>query len=335
MDGQGTEVVALTVTYGDRFDTVCRRTVEQALAEGVSRLLIVDNGSVPASARAMDDFAAAEDRVTIVRNATNEGSARAFRTAMVWASETEADLVWLLDDDNAVEAGTLTALLDVRANASTPSAGEVIVTPRRIPNALHERVADGFPVDLVFPRPGAFLGFDILALLRRKLGRARSENVATTRVVEVPYAPYGGLVIPRSLLIGESLPDPRLQLYADDTVWTSALVRAGHRILLSLDVVIADAEGKWTQAEQGNSLTNALISPRRERLYLSTRNRVLFDHRSARGFGPRARYLLNRSVVTLFAAFSALRHGEREGLRVFRQAVRDAERGDLTHGFDL
>ncbi len=326
----GTDVVAATVTYGDRFDTVCRRTVESVLEEGVFRLLVVDNGSVEASARAMDEFAAEEPRVTILRNGSNEGSASAFRAAMIWASGTDADLVWLLDDDNAVDPGTLAALIDARAAASISPNDNVIVTPRRIPNALHERVASGIPIELVYPRPGAFLGFDILALMWRRLRRRGAMNGDKTRVVEVPYAPYGGLLIPRELLRLRRLPDTRLQLYADDTVWTSGLVRSGHRILLVLDIVIADAEGKWTQAQQGNSLTNSLRSPRRDRLYLSTRNRVFFDHQSLSGVGSRLRYLLNRSTVMLFAMISALRYCERDGLRIFLTAVRDAERGDFS-----
>lgn len=324
------EVVAVTVTYGDRFDAVCRRTVERALAEGVSRLLIVDNGSKGSSALAMDEFVGSEPRVSIIRNATNEGSARAFRAAMIWARETSADLVWLLDDDNAVEPGTLSALLAARETAMPAHGDDVMVAPRRIPNALHDRVADGVPLSLVYPRSGAFLGFDVLALIGRTLGRGRGARNDGTRVVAVPYAPYGGLLVPRELLSEESLPDARLQLYADDTVWTSQLVRTGHPILLVLDVVITDLEGKWTHAEQGNSLTNALRSPRRDRLYLSTRNRVLYDRRNLDGAGARLRYTVNRSVVMLFAALSATRNRERESFRVFRDGVRAGERGDLS-----
>lgn len=329
------DVVAVTVTYGDRFDAVCRRTVERALAEGVSGLLIVDNGSSDASARAMDEFAGSEPRVSVVRNATNEGSAKAFRAAMIWARETSASLVWLLDDDNAVEPGTLSELLDVREAAIPGHGDSVIVAPRRIPNALHDRVAAGMPLSLVYPRPGAFLGFDVLSLIGRRLGRGRDARSDEVRVVAVPYAPYGGLLVSRELLNEEALPDPRLQLYADDTVWTSQLVRSEHTILLVLDVVITDLEGKWTHAAQGNSLTNALRSPRRDRLYLSTRNRVLYDHRNLDGAGSRLRYALNRAVVMLFATSSAMRNRERESLRVFRDAVRDGERGDLSRVMTL
>lgn len=335
MSGIGVDVAAVTVTYGDRFGTVCRRTVESALREGVSRVLIVDNGSAEASARAIDEFADAEPRVTVMRNADNQGSARAFRAAMIWASATASDLVWLLDDDNAVDSGTLAALLAARSAASSAHRAEVIMTPRRVPNALHERLANGAPTALVYPPAGAFLGFDALATVARRLRRESPLGEGSSRVVEVPYAPYGGMLVPRELLERGTLPDPRLQLYADDTVWTSSLVHAGHRILLALDIVIADSEGKWTQVAHGNSLTNSLRSPRRDRLYLSTRNRVLFDHQNLSGFGSRLRYLLNRSTVMLFALLSAIRHGERDGWRVFRRAVRDAESGDLSHAIAL
>lgn len=332
------DVVAVVVTYGDRFSRICRPTLESVLRDGATRILVVDNGSTDESAAGLQAFAEQFPQVTVLRNDVNVGSAAAFADALAWAQQSSSEFVWLLDDDNTVVSGTLTKLLAAHADEeSGVGAGEeVVVGPRRVPNSLHERIANGAPVNVVYPRAGAFLGFDGGLVLRQRLARLgrRTATPAPTSV-RIPYAPYGGLLFRRSVLDSAEPPMRQLQLYADDTVWTSRLVDSGVGLFLRLDIVVEDSEGKWTQAERGNSLINALRSSRHERLYLSTRNRVWFDRQRVKGAGASLRYWLNRAIIMIIARIGSWRTGSSDGMRVMRDAVRDAERGDLSRTYSL
>lgn len=323
-------VVAVTVTYGNRFGRLCRETIERAFAAGAAELIVVDNGSAPQSASALRKFAANHDGVFLVRNEENLGSARAFGAGLTRAIERSPDFIWLLDDDNWVESDVLETLLAAQAEEAAASGDDgIVVCARRVPNAFHDRVLGGAPVGTIYPPAGAFLGFDGLTHLRRKLRRSVSDSVDATRA-RIPYAPYGGTLVRPRVAEEAGMPNPDLILYVDDTAWTSRIVAKGHAIVLVASAVIEDAEGKWVQQSSENSVSASIRSSHLDRLYLSTRNRVWFDRSRVSTTGACLRYACNRLIVMAIAALSLFRTSSRRGYRVFRRAVWDAERGDFT-----
>lgn len=322
-------VVAATVTYGDRFERLCRETVDRAFAAGVAEVVVVDNGSAPASAAALQQFAAKHDGVILVRNDRNLGSARAFGSAISAALASEPDFIWLLDDDNWVQPETLRTLLEAQSEeAHTRGDGRVVVCARRVPNALHDRVLQGVAVSAVYPPVGAFLSFDGWTFLRRVL---RIGISGTPRLrPRIPYAPYGGLLVTPDIVRAVGLPDPALVLYVDDTAWTAGIVAHDHEIALVAEAVITDAEGKWSQAHTGNSISASIRSGQQDRLYLSTRNRAWFDHSRLRTVAARGRYAINRAIVFAMVFPLAFRSSTREGHRAFSSAVKAGENADFS-----
>jgi GT2 family glycosyltransferase len=234
-----------------------------------------------------------------------------------------------LDDDNWVTDGVLDELLRAqREEASTTGDALVVVAARRVPNAFHERLREGAQVKDVYPPAGAFLGFDLVTYARRKMPVGR--RAVSSMRPRIPYGPYGGLLVRPALVETIGLPPAELVLYSDDTVWTSQIVAAGHPIVLVVEAVIEDAEGKWTQETAQNSVGAAIKSPHRDRLYLSTRNRIWYDATRVSSIGERLRYRVNRLVVMGVAAISAVRNSSHAGFVVFKDAVRDGERQDLS-----
>ncbi|SFR78059.1 Glycosyltransferase, GT2 family [Microbacterium azadirachtae] len=328
------KVIAVTVTYGDRFDRLCRETIERALQAGADGIVVVDNGSSSASRDGLAAMARADDRIVLLRNDLNKGSAAAFAAGLQRALGSAPEFIWLLDDDNWVADDVLGTLLDVqREEAERTGDVAVVVAARRIPNAFHARLLEGARVDAVYPPVGAFLGFDLVTYARRKMPLKRPAGDSGRP--RIPYAPYGGLLLRSEVVEKVGLPPAELVLYSDDTVWTSQIVMSGYQIVLALGAVIEDAEGKWTQETAQNSVGAAIRSPHKDRLYLSTRNRIWFDADRVQSLRQRLRYQLNRLVVLSVAAVSALRHSSRAGFAVFKDAVRDGERHDLSRPVGL
>ncbi|PRB08867.1 hypothetical protein CQ044_00400 [Microbacterium sp. MYb64] len=326
-------VIAVTVTYGDRFDRLCRETIVRVLRAGVGRV-VVDNGSSEASRAGLIALAAGDERILLVRNERNVGSARAFAAGLDVAKAQGPEFIWLLDDDNWVTADVLEKLLVVQQEeAGALGDPSVVVAARRVPNAFHERLSEGARVETVYPPAGAFLGFDLVTYTRRKLPFRRTAGAASRP--RIPYAPYGGLLVRPAILDEVGSPLAELVLYSDDTVWTSQIAAAGHPIVLAAEAVIEDAEGKWTQETAQNSVGAAISSPHKDRLYLSTRNRIWYDASRVRSFSERLRYRVNRFVVMTVARISAVRNSSRAGFAVFKEAVEDGERQDLSRPVGL
>ena len=322
-------VCAVTVTYSDRFEALCKPTIERAFRAGVDRMVVVDNGSTKSSAESLRAFSSGRREVVLIPRDHNEGSAAAFGLALAAASETRPDFIWLLDDDNWVEPGTLQQLLKVQAEAAARYDDPLTaVCASRVPNSFHDRVRAGASVDSVYPPVGAFLSFDLWSYLARRL---RKPTTPATDSPAIPYAPYGGLLIRKDVLTQVGLPRTDFVLYADDTYWTSQIVRYGHRIVLATGVLISDAEGKWLTSGKTNSVASIMQTNQPARLYLSARNQVWIDHQALHHGAEHVRYAVNRLVVTTVAWNSARRNHSMQNFSLLRKAATHAEAGDFTH----
>ena len=322
-------VCAVTVTYADRFEALCKPTIERAFRAGVDRIVVVDNGSTLSSAQSLRAFSLERPKVMLISREHNEGSAAAFGIALAAATDTHPDFIWLLDDDNWVEPSTLEQLLKVQAEAATRYDDPLTaVCASREPNGFHERVRAGASVDSVYPPVGAFLSFDLWSYLAR---RVRKPTTPTTDSPAIPYAPYGGLLIHNDILTQVGPPRKDFVLYADDTYWTSQIVRCGHRIVLATGVLISDADRKWLASDKTNSVASIMQKDHPARLYLSTRNQAWVDHQRLRHGAERVRYAVNRLVITTVAWISARRNHSMQNFSLFRSATMHAEAGDLSH----
>ena len=322
-------VCGITVTYADRFEALCKPTIERAFRAGINRMVVVDNGSTQASAQSLRAFSSERPEVMLISRKHNEGSAPAFGIGLAAASDTHPDFIWLLDDDNWVEPSTLKQLLKVQAEAATLYDDPMTaVCASRQPNGFHERVRAGASIDSVYPPVGAFLSFDLWLHLSRRL---RKPNRPAGDFPAIPFAPYGGLLIHKDILAQVGPPWSDLVLYSDDTYWTSQIVRHGHRIVLATGVLIADADGKWLVSDNTNSVASAMQKDQPARLYLSTRNRVWIDHQRLRRLPERVRYAVNRLTVMTVAWLAARRNHSMQNFSLFHIAAVHAEAGDLSH----
>lgn len=329
-------VIGATVTYGSRAAS-CLATVEAMRAAGVTAVVVVDNGSVDAAQRDLREYARAhEPLVRYHRLGRNEGSAPAFGFAIARALESDADYVWLLDDDNLPQGDALSILLE--EDGALRAAGDDLsaVAPTRAPSAEPDDVAEARRVEQAREHPRedrSFAGVELALFARRALERIGLRRPRMGEAgADLSYAPYGGLLVRLDVLRRIGLPDADLVLYGDDLEYTSRIVRAGGRIRLSRDAIVVDPRGqRWMPP--GFEVLAMFRSTNDALLYYSIRNRI---HRELRT--GRRRSVARGVNAGLFWALCLLctvitRRPSK--LRVLRAAAADAWAGRLGRRVEL
>ncbi|MCW2135349.1 Glycosyltransferase, GT2 family [Arthrobacter sp. VKM Ac-2550] len=327
--GQRPSVLAVTVTYGDRFDLV-RRTVESALEAGCSEVLVVDNGSEFDNSTRLNAYFSAEKKVIVTRLTSNEGSAPGYSAGVGAALETSHDFFWLLDDDNVITQGNVDSMWNTHRQLKTVSdvAG---VAAFRTENPRQARVVEGIDHVHAYPPSGSFLYFDALHFMKRKFLRARP-NTRFTHTPEIPVAPYGGLFLDRESVGRIGLPDMRFGLYEDDSEWTSRIALQG-RLVLQPGVIVDDIDTKWTQEAQGIGPARIINSSTKGRIYFAVRNRVYLDNQVLRSKSTRIRYYFNKRIYLLITRMLANSQRSSANFDVLRRAVQAGEAGDFQISF--
>ena len=98
-------VCVVTVTYGDRLRFLSR-VIERVLSfNNVVNVVVVNNAS-------SCQMPATSEKITVLNNVENEGSAGGYHKGISYAFENVGcDFIWLLDDDNLPDDGCLDKLL--------------------------------------------------------------------------------------------------------------------------------------------------------------------------------------------------------------------------------
>jgi GT2 family glycosyltransferase len=322
-------VCAVTVTYGERAHLV-RRAVRAALAAGADAVVVVANGIGPDAAHALGSFAAADGRIEIVDLHENRGSAAGFAAGLRRARELPVTHVWLLDDDNEPERHALDAL---RREASARNGSSLLLSLRADRPQL-DALAAGLLPEQAFPPRSSFLNFDVRRRLRSAVSRARrTAQHAGGPVGGLPYAPFGGLLLPKHAIDETTLPDEQLVVYEDDTDFTHRLVRSGWEIVLVPTSEIRDCDTAWYEAARGRGPGRLLHAASDARVYYSVRNRVYFESRAWRA--SRRAYTLNKAVFLAILLAEAVRTRRLQRFRLVLRGVRDGECGRLGRTLDL
>lgn len=313
----------VTVTYGDRYERLTLTTINRALAAGASRVVLIDNGSDSAGCALMDRDFGNDPRITIFHSETNLGSAAGFAKGIAIAAEMENRFILLLDDDNWIESDTLERLISTQERAAIHYGDpQTAVSGFRDLDSDHVRIAEGRTASIVFPPIGSFLSFDVYHYIRRHLPVSKKE--LTIDDLCLPNAPYGGLLFATKLLDSVGLPPAGYVLYVDDTVWTSRIVAAGHRIVLDRFAHVHDADSKWSRT-QGGGPRGLLASSDERKLYFSVRNRVHFELSQIYSPQQRIRYKINKAVYLAIAKADVFRK-RGKNLAVFKLALKDGRK---------
>lgn len=325
--------VAATVTYGDRYQLV-ERTVTAALNAGAAKVIVVDNGSEQRSKASLDSLAESDSRVVVVKLAQNRGSAEGFATAIRSFLQTDGDYLWLLDDDNECEPRALQELVRA-ANllaASTPE-GPSAVCALRPSNPGHAAIARGASVTRVYPPNGSFMSFDIAHRLVSFVAKLSMPRPANRALVDIPYGPYGGLLVSRDSLRMVGLPNSVLGLYEDDTEFTARFSKQGGRLALCKSAKVNDIDAKWTESNGHLGLAGLLHATDSKRTYFAVRNRVAFDVDQSPGGRKSWRLRFNGCIFRIILWVLAAKYGKTFQAREISEALGAGLRKDFSRSF--
>jgi GT2 family glycosyltransferase len=273
-------IVVVTVTYGDRWPHLLQ-VIPAVFQQGiVDQLLIVDNASeYDVATKIRATFPQFLDRILVLPQTENLGSAGGFSTGLKKAYALNADFVYLIDDDNLPEDQALLILYEGWKNVRERSLVALLsFRYQNLPNL--KKAAYGEEVRYFHDKPNSFLGFSVtnaLAKLNKpaKLHKPGGELLPQVKILQ---APYGGLFLPRGTIDRIGFPNEDLYLYADDTEYSYRIIQQGGEILMLTASRLKDLETSWWS--DSNSLNKKWSVPLLEeggfKAYYSTRNLTWF-----------------------------------------------------------
>jgi GT2 family glycosyltransferase len=314
------DVCAICVTYGRRV-RLARDTVTATLVAGVGRVVLIANGC---DAEINDELERGwDDRVVFVPLPTNQGSAGGFATGLrCGLGLTDAHMFWLLDDDNRPAPSALTALLENLPAVFDPARDAVVCLRPSRPQLVH--AVDGSSSRA---RRSTYLGFTVLDLpgkVRRKfigIGEPNGRRPGTPVAATVPYSPYGGSLLGRTLVHRIGIPDTRLVLYSDDVEFTSRITEAGGTITVVPQSIVTDAELSGLMLDLPTRRLSLLgwLEGDEVRTFYALRNRTYLDFRDSSRVS--VLFIVNFVCVITLLAIAGLLRADIRRLRLVARAI--------------
>ncbi|WP_295721255.1 glycosyltransferase [Mucilaginibacter sp.] len=271
------KVCVLTVTYANRWqflEQVLNRLL--SLAQ-VTQVVVVNN----ASAYSVDDKVAGlnDSRVVVLNNEENIGSAGGYKQAIEYAyQQTDADMVWLLDDDNMPAENALAGLLAKWDEIEGENNKKALYCLRedRLP---HVKIARGENPSRYYLVPDNFMGFNIFNVLKNQRYKKNDRfgtGVPYQDKAMMPYVPYGGLLMHRSLVEVIGYPDEKFFVYVDDSEYTYRITQSGAVIWLIPNCKVIDIDQSQGINYQPKPFHSHLLNLWSFRTYYAIRNRMYF-----------------------------------------------------------
>ena len=319
---------AVTVTYGDRFGLL-EQVLTALLQANIGHIIVVDNASKTASQQALYNFVEqhAHNNLTILTMHENLGSAGGYKAGIEATLETDCDFVWLLDDDNVPAEDAFTHLQDAYAELSPQYTGFALCALRD-DRANLKAWAQG--VRTAITRPSSVLGFHVLDIPAKLL--ARFQKKTPCKLCPLPFAPYGGMLLPREVIDTIGTPDARFYLYSDDYEYTYRITQQSGQIFLVPASRIIDVDTSWhVRKKQTRALQQLFVTPSDERIFYATRN-ALYWTKHVREGNP-VWYAVNLTLVRLGIAVEALLANDVKRWRLLERAISEGARGELGKTF--
>jgi GT2 family glycosyltransferase len=319
------QVTAVTVTYGDRRHLL-EPVLRAVISEGVSNIIVVNNG-------ARWDLVGLLNKlntkiIDIVDMGENTGSAKGFAAGLSHSISCGAKYVWILDDDNRPKEGSLQILLSEYEllNEHYNSDSLAVLSYRPVQQIV---LSSGGPLSRVNPRKSSFHGFHIFdvpyKLWRRTFWSTKTKRKFLPKVVQLDAAPYGGLLLSRSIIEKIGFPRTDFVLYEDDTEYTYRITNNGGKIFVITGSVVDDIEVAWNGMQRFNNSFSALLHGSGDfKAYYNMRNCTFLDvHCRPRNY---VMFLINKFVYTTILLVVSRATGAQSRCTLLLQAISDGER---------
>jgi GT2 family glycosyltransferase len=323
MPGVKYKVCVVTVTYGDRqrfLDQVIARVLSFAQ---VANLIVVNNASI-------HPMVNTDERVTVLNNAENEGSAGGYHKGIKYAFEnTDCDFIWLLDDDNMPEEGCLDKLLE-QWDTIPAADNKKALFCLRDDRKTHVKIARGDDPMRYYLVPDNFLGFNVFRIAYnqyRKFADKLNKSTAYKEQVTMPYVPYGGLLMHRQLVAEIGYPNEALYLYVDDSEYSYRITQNGGTIWLVPTCRVVDIDKSQGINYKKRQFHSQLLDEWSFRTYYHIRNRIYFYSRVA--IRNKFMFAVNKALYLTFLRLIGMLSSKTAEYKKLVQAVKDGLSGNL------
>ncbi|RKS71137.1 GT2 family glycosyltransferase [Actinomadura pelletieri DSM 43383] len=275
----GEHVTAVVVTYERRELLDEALTALGAQTRTPNRVIVVDNASADGTTEMVTARFPNVDLLTLPRNI---GGAGGFSAGMARAldgdadsdadaSERDADLLWLLDDDTVPEPGALEALLAARKQATTSADGPPALVAGRVV------WTDGRDHPMNTPRP------------KPRPTPVESRIARAAGCVPIRSASFVSVLVDAAVVRECGLPVADYFLWNDDFEFTTRLLRGRRGLLCPASVAVHKTERfGGADADPG------------ERFFYEVRNKIWLFSRSS-GLAPAERVLYTGSTLRRWA----------------------------------
>jgi GT2 family glycosyltransferase len=319
---------AVTVTYGNRFHLL-KQVIDGALSEGVAKVIVVDNNSVPESREQLKTYEheLGSDKIKVLYLDDNYGSAGGFKRGLEEAyNDEECEFIWLLDDDNEPQKDSLKVLESFWNDLKQEDKNEKVslLSYRKDRVAYKEAIMTNNP-GLVLGRKNSFLGFHIvdlpkkvLKVVKRKLGLNTFIENFNIKSGKVSVAPYGGMFFHKNIIDTIGYPNEEFYLYVDDHEWSYRITKSSGDIYLVLDSLVDDINTSWNMSQNKEKSFQIIANGSKFRMYYSTRNRVFFESRNL--VSNEFMYKLN---ILAFSSLVKNADKSKQNYNIFVQAIDD------------
>lgn len=303
-------VCVVTVTYGNRW-AFLKQVLKRILSfEQVNEIAIVNNACAYNVNDKVNEIGS--DRIIVLNNTENLGSAGGYKQGINYASKNSmADFIWLLDDDNVPDANALTNLLNFWDEIKGADNKKALFCLRE-DRINHIKIARGENPYRYYLVPDNFMGFNIFNVLNNQYYKLHDKfggQKPFKKYVQIPYVPYGGLLMHQSIIPEIGLPNERFYLYVDDSEYSYRITQNNGAIWLIPTCKIIDVDQSQGLSYQKKHFHSPLLDQWNFRTYYAVRNRMYFYSRVAVKnklvFGiNKALYLMYLKIVSLFSSKS-------------------------------
>lgn len=223
MHHEAPKVQAIIVTWNKKDDVLRLLAQLQGIhyPEGKLSLLVVDNHSTDGTAQAI---ASEYPSVKLLKHPENIGGAGGFNAGMRWAiqNSTDAEYLWLLDNDILVDPNALVALVTVmNANPGAAICGSRIMNIDKRDEVIEA---------------GAFIDYRLGCVRSNRPEKESCQNAAT--VFKVDYVAACSLLARASHVKKLGVWREAFFIYWDDMEWGARFNRAGYDALASTASVV-------------------------------------------------------------------------------------------------
>lgn len=321
-------VCVLTVTYGKRWSFL-KQILDRALSfEHVVDIIVVDNASEYDIKGKINQLGTTS--ISLLQLGENIGSAGGYKAGIRhFIAHSSADFVWLLDDDNLPREDALDNLIKAWPTISLPENKKALFS-LRADRQHHHQIAKGANPYQYYLVANNFMGFHVFRIISNRYRKLKEKTKQLSTAIlpaKLPYVPYGGLFMHRSLIQSIGYPDERMFVYVDDSEYTYRITDGGGEIWLIPDSRIDDVDPSQGIAYKQRLWRSAVLDLWNFRTFYQVRNRLYFYSRHA--VTNKLVFKLNKWLYMKGHYLISILTGKQQAYQEFKIAVADGLAGRL------